>query len=389
MRKKFEIEPENLMDFLEALADPRIDRTKKHQLADVMTIAICAAICGAKNWVEIADFGEAKFEWFKNFLKLEHGIPSHDTFRRVFMLLEPAEFRKMFIAWTSAVTRDADIKQLCIDGKTLRRSFDKGRKSSAIHMINVWSSGASLAMGQMKSEGKKNEIGTVPKLLELLNLKGHIVTSDAMNCQKKTARKIIEKGGDYLLAVKDNNKYLHERTKERFGMKGKGSMTGVTKRSHVEESRGHGRIERRTCTVLTKKECGQFGVDPFGEWPSLKSIVKVTSQRTIQNTGESSENTRFYISSLDATAKEISEAVRNHWQVENRLHWVLDVIFREDECTSRTGFLAENFSCLRQLALNLIKLEPSKKSIRRKQKLAGWVEEFLLSILFRGAKLDA
>ena len=186
MSKKAKIDAANIMDFLSALSDPRIDRTKKHELIDILVIAVCAAIC--KNWVEIADFGEAKFEWFSKFLNLKYGIPSHDTFRRVFMLLDPVEFTRMFIAWAQKVTEGLDLKQLCVDGKTLRRSFQRGKYSSAIHMINVWSTGASLSMGQMKSEGKSNEIKTVPKLLELLNLKGHIVSSDAMNCQKKTGK---------------------------------------------------------------------------------------------------------------------------------------------------------------------------------------------------------
>ena len=201
----------------------------KHELIDILVIAVCAAICGAKNWVEIADFGEAKFDWFSKILNLKHGIPSHDTFRRVFMLLAPNEFMKMFISWTQKVTEGLDLKQLCVDGKTLRRSFQRGKASSAIHMVNVWSTGASLAMGQMKSEGKKNEIKTVPKLLEQLNLKGHIVSSDAMNCQKKTAQKIVDMGGDYLLALKKNNESLFNRVEKKFDEVGSGSREGVIK----------------------------------------------------------------------------------------------------------------------------------------------------------------
>ena len=389
MSKNAKIDPENLIDFLNALEDPRIDRTKRHELIDVLVIAVCAAICGAKNWVEIADFGEAKFDWFSKFLNLNHGIPSHDTFRRIFILIDAAEFVKIFIAWTQKVTEGTDLKQLCVDGKTLRRSCQKVKSSSAIHMVNVWSTGASLAMGQLKSESKKNEIKTVPKLLDLLNLKGHIISSDAMNCQKKTAKKIVDSEGNYLLALKGNNENLYERVKERFELKGKGSRTGVIKSSYVQENVSHGRLEKRMCTVLTTKEDEFPGINILKEWQSLKSIVKIVSERTIKTTGKTSTATRYYITSLESSAKEILNAVRRHWEVENKLHWVLDVVYGEDDCTSRTGFLAENFSTLRQMALNLTKLEPSKRSIRRKQKLAGWDEEFLLSILFQGVNLDA
>lgn len=389
MDKDAKIGPENLIDFLSALPDPRIDRTKKHELIDILVIAICAAICGAKNWVEIADFGEAKFGWFSKFLNLKHGIPSHDTFRRVFMLIAPNEFMRIFISWTQKVTEGLDLKQLCVDGKTLRRSFQRGKASSAIHMVNVWSTGASLAMGQMKSEDKKNEIKTVPKLLEKLNLKGHIVSSDAMNCQKKTAKKIVDLGGDYLLALKKNNESLLNRVEKKFGESEKGLRAGISKSSCIQENHGHGRIEKRICTVLTKKTEGFLGVNLLKEWESLNSIVEIVSERTIKSTGETTTSKRYYITSLESSAEEILNASRNHWEVENKLHWVLDVVYREDDCTSRTGFLAENFSTLRQLALNLTKLEPSKKSIRRKQKLAGWDEGFLLSIIFQGVNLDA
>ena len=213
MSRTITVDSENLIDFLEAIEDPRIDRTKKHELIDILVIAICAAICGATNWIEVEDFGHAKQEWFSSFLNLQHGIPSHDTFRRIFILLDPDQFREVFINWVKSLTKDEDLKQICIDGKTLRTSFSKGKRSSAIHMVNAWSTGVSLSLGQLKSEDKGGaEIQALPKLLKLLNVKGHIVSADAIHCQVETAKAIIDQQGDYLLAVKGNQEYLKKRS---------------------------------------------------------------------------------------------------------------------------------------------------------------------------------
>lgn len=381
MSKDFKVDPENLIDFLEAVEDPRIDRKKKHDLIDILIIAICAAICGAKNWVEIEEFGKAKLNWFSTFLNLKHDIPSHDTFRRVFILLNPDQFRDAFIAWVKVVTKDKDLKQICIDGKALRKSFERGKAHSAVHMVNAWSTGVSLSLGQMKVDGKSNEITAMPKLLELLNVKGHIVSGDAIHCQVKTAKKILEQGGDYLLGLKGNQEYLEKRVKEKFQVKKGPGSRSCHKDSHQTKEKAHGRHEKRRCTVLTPKEGKSFGINPLGKWPELNSIIEIQSERTDLKTGEMSQEARYYISSLKTSAEEFLEAVRGHWEVENKLHWVLDVVFREDDCRSRTGFSAENFSMLRQFALNLIKMEPSKKSITVKQKVAGWDEDFLLSVL--------
>jgi predicted transposase YbfD/YdcC len=383
-KKDFEVAPESLIDFLEALEDPRIDRTKKHELIDILIIAICAAICGAKTWIDIQDFGNAKIEWFKIFLNLKHGIPSHDTFRRLFMILNPDDFSEIFIKWVQAITKDTDLKQICIDGKTLRKSFQKGKSNSAIHMVNAWSTGASLSLGQLKSEGKVNEIVTVPKLLDRLNIKGCIVSADAMSCQVKIAQKIIDGEGDYLLALKGNQEKLEDRVLEQFELiKKRGpKLVGVDKFTTTNE--GHGRVEKRSCTVITAKENEVLEINPFLRWPSLNSIIEISSERIIKSTGEVSSEKRYYISSCNDSAEKLLEAVRGHWEVENKLHWVLDVVFREDDCRSRSGYSPENFSMLRQFALNLIKKEPSKKSIRRKVNIAGWDENYLLEILIGG-----
>lgn len=387
--KKIEIDAESLIDFLQALDDPRIDRTKRHELIDIIVIAICAVICGAKTWVDIEDFGNSKIDWFKSFLNLSHGIPSHDTFRRLFMLLNPESFLNVFINWVRSVTKGEDLEQICIDGKTLRRSFERGKASSAIHMINAWSTGASLALGQLKSEGKKNEIKTVPKLIDKLDVKGAVVSTDAMNCQVKTAEKILNKEGDYLLALKGNQDYLSKRVKNMFEGLSKPGPKKVAVNRYKEQSEGHGRLELRSCTVISKKDNKNWEANPLGKWPSLNSLVEVVSERTNKKTGETSTETRYYISSCTDEASDMLRYVRSHWEVENKLHWVLDVVFREDDSRSRSGYSPENFSMLRQFALNLIKLEPSKKSIRRKQNIAGWEESFLLQILLGGRNLDA
>lgn len=380
-KKDFQVDPQSLMDYLEALEDPRIDRTKKHALIDILIIAICAAICGAKTWIDIQDFGNAKKEWFETFLNLEHGVPSHDTFRRIFMILHPDDFLDVFIKWVESMTKDTDLKQICIDGKTLRKSFTRGKASSAIHMVNAWSTGASLSLGQLKSEGKSNEIKTVPKLLDKLNIKGCIVSTDAMSCQVKTAKKILSKEADYLLALKGNQEYLNERVREKFSELNKPGPKTVNVSTFTSKNEGHGRLEKRICRVIIPKKNKGFGVNPLEKWPELNSLIEINSERVIKKTGEISSEKRYYISSCKDSAEDLLEAVRGHWEVENKLHWVLDVVFREDDCRSRSGYSPENFSMLRQFALNLIKKEPSDKSIRRKVNIAGWDEHFLLEIL--------
>ncbi len=302
MSEQFKIEPANLIDYLEALEDPRIDRSKRHELIDILVIAICAAIFGATNWVDIHDFGEAKKSWFSSFLNLKHGIPSHDTFRRVFILLDPDQFRDAFIDWVKAVTRDKALKQICIDGKSLRRSFDRGKRCSAIHMVNAWSTGVSLSLGSMKVDDKSNEITAMPKLLKLLNVKGHIVSADAIHCQKKTTQQITDAEGDYLLGVKGNQEYLRDRIKEKFEKRGgPGSRSFISDTCKTEE-KNHGRIEKRQCRVFTKKEGKSFEVNPLKKWANLNSIVEIKNERTDIKTGKISEETRYYISSLKEVA---------------------------------------------------------------------------------------
>jgi predicted transposase YbfD/YdcC len=388
-KKSTLVDPAVLMDYLHALDDPRIDRTKKHELIDILIIAICAAICGAKTWIDIEDFGKSKQDWFSTFLNLKHGIPSHDTFRRLFMIINSEKFLEVFMSWVSALTQDTDLKQICIDGKTLRRSHERCKGLSPIHMVNAWSTGASLSLGQLKSEGKSNEIKTIPKLLDLLDIEGCLISTDAMGCQTEIADKIIAKKADYLFALKGNHPYLEDRVKEKFDSISSRGPKPFLIEEHTDESTGHGRNEKRHYRVITAKEDKTLGINPLEKWPSLNSLIEVKSERIITSTGEISEEVRYYISSSTQGAKDFSSSIRGHWEVENKLHWVLDVVFREDDCRSRAGYSAENFSMLRQFALNLIKQEPSKKAIRRKQNIAGWDENYLLKILIGQRNLDA
>jgi predicted transposase YbfD/YdcC len=377
----------SLISHLMIIDDPRIDRTKKHELIDILVIAICASICGAETWTEIEDFGEEKESWFKEFLNLKHGIPSHDTFRRLFMILDPLIFSEVFYNWVSSVNKLLmKNDHICIDGKTLRRSFDEAKKTSAIHMVNAWSTGISLSLGQMKSEGKKNEIKTIPKLLDLLSVKGCLVSIDAMGCQKNIAEKILSKGGDYLLALKSNHKYLEERVVEAFEQSRKPGRKTFNVEDFEDKNEGHGRIEKRVCRVITAKNEEKMKVNVLTKWPEINAIIEMHSTRIIKKTGEVSEQTRYFISSSKKNAEEFFKAIRGHWEIENKLHWSLDVILREDECRSRAGNSAENFSLLRHFALNLVKSEETKISVRRKQKKAGWGEEFLLKILLNDGK---
>lgn len=380
----------SLMSHLLVLEDPRINRTKKHELIDILVIAICAAICGAETWTEIEDFGEEKESWFKEFLNLKHGIPSHDTFRRLFMLLDPSQFREVFYGWVVAVNKSLNDDHICIDGKTLRRSFNEAKKTSAIHMINAWSTGLSLSLGQFKSEGKKNEIKTIPKLLDILNIKGCLVSIDAMGCQKDIAEKIVSKGGDYLLAVKSNQEYLEKRVVEIFEQSRRPGRKVFDIEDFEDRSEGHGRVEKRRCRVITAKDGGEeLGVNVLGKWPQMSSVIEMKSERTNKKTGETSEQTRYFISSGEKSSGEFFKAIRGHWEIENKLHWRLDVVMREDECRARSGHSGENFSMLRLFALNLVKSEPTKISVRRKQKKAGWGEDFLLKILLNDGRAAA
>lgn len=359
------------------LKDPRMERTKKHHLLDIATITICAVVGGADNWVEVAEFGQSKEEWFKSFLELPNGIPSHDTFGRVFRLLDPQQWQAGFLSWVEAITQSTKGQIVPIDGKCLRRSHDKTLGHKAIHMVSAWASDSRVVLGQIKVDEKSNEISAIPTLLEMLTLTGCIVTIDAMGCQTEIAKKVIDKGGDYALALKKNQKGLYEGVKVLFDKTQAEQFEARHYHKTVEKS--HGRQEIRQCwTISDPKQLS--GLHNLSAWKGLQTVVKVRAEQ--QRGDKTTIEERYYISSLSGDAEKMLQVVRGHWSIENSLHWVLDIAFREDDCRIRKGYGAQNFAVLRHLALNLLEQDTTAKcGIKAKRKKAGWDENFLLNIL--------
>ncbi|MFB3119201.1 MAG: ISAs1 family transposase [Stenotrophomonas maltophilia] len=368
-----------IAEYFAALEDPRIDRTRRHQLLDIVTIAVCATICGADSWVDIELFGNCKEEWFKSFLELPNGIPSHDTFGDVFARLDPEQFQRCFIEWIQAVAQVTQGEVVAIDGKTVRRSHDRTLGKKAIHMVNVWASSNGLALGQTMVAEKSNEITAIPKLLQLLDLSGCIVTIDAMGCQKEIAREIIGAQADYLLAVKENQHQLYEDVRDLFEGAEEFDFESVPYDFARTVNKNHGRLETRQCWVITDPTCLDY-IQNRQRWPKLDAVVKVTAHR--ETGAETSVQSRYYISSLAGRAKTLLEATRSHWSIENNLHWTLDVTFREDLSRVRKDHGPQNLAVLRQIALNLLKKETTlKRGIQGKRHKAGWVEDYLLRVL--------
>ncbi len=358
------------------LEDPRIDRTKQHELLDIITIAICAVIGGAEGWEDIAKYGVAKYDWLQTFLTLPNGIPSHDTFRRVFCLLDPAAFQGCFQRWIDALSEGLGIKRIAIDGKTVRRSFDKASGKAALHLVSAWATEQHLVLGQVAVDRKSNEITAIPKLLELLDVSGALVSIDAMGCQKEIAATIRAGGGDYVLSVKDNQPHLLEDIHQCFAKGLDTDFAGLAYSFHQESSDGHGRKETHYVHTILHPE----GIRDEALWRDLKAITMVFSER--QERGQAAtQEIRYYIGSRVAKAKVYANAVRSHWGIENGLHWVLDMSFDEDQCRMRTDHSPENMALLRRLALCLLKKHGGKGSVRGKRLQSGWNDDFLMEIL--------
>ena len=364
-----------LPKFLKPLKDPRIDRCKRHILKDIITMAICAVLGGAESWTDIATFARHRQGWFQRFLTLPNGIPSHHTFRRVFNRLEPRAFQTSLIAWLHSLSDTLSIGHIAIDGKTLRHSGGGASSFRPLHLVSAWATEARLILGQVATEEKSNEITAIPELLEMLDLKGALVTIDAMGCQKAIAKKIVDKGGDYLLAVKDNQEKLKDDILDCFVRAYDADCKNVTYQKYTVQEKANGREETRVYEVISDPQ----GIRNKAAWPKLEVIVKCYSERKLQ--GKTTSEERYYIGSRRCRAKRFGSVLRNHWGIENNLHWQLDVTFGEDASRIQDRNGGQNFDLLRKLALNLLQHHPSEGSIHTRRYEATLDISFMEEIL--------
>lgn len=365
-----------LKEHFSRLDDPRAQHSIEHLLLDIVIITICGVICGADTWVEIENYGLAKQEWLETFLDLPNGIPSHDTFARTFARLHPEQLQQCFLNWVQAVFNITDGQLISLDGKTLRGSYERGGKQGMIHMVSAWASENRLVLGQRKVNEKSNEISALPELLKVLDLNGAIVSIDAMGCQTEIAAQIVSQQGDYVLALKANQGLLHQDVQQLFEHAHKENFRDIEHDFYQTQEHGHGRQEIRRYWVMGKTEY-LIGAE---NWAKLTTIGCVQSQRHV---GDSiTSETRYYLLSLPLDATAFAAAVRGHWGIENQLHWVLDVGFREDQSRATQGHCAENLAVIRHLALNLLSQEKSAKGGTQAKRLkAGWDDRYLTKIL--------
>jgi predicted transposase YbfD/YdcC len=375
----------SLIEHFATIADPRVNRTRDHELIDILVLAICALLCRAETFNDMEDFGNAKLDWFKTFLALPNGIPSHDTFNRVFQALDPKQFQEAFLNWTQSVRQAIPNEIVAMDGKALRRALTDSKNPR--YIVSAWAEDNGLVLGQLKVDEKTNEITAVPQLLRTLELSGCIVTLDAMGCQKNIAKEIKEADADYVLALKGNQGTVHHEVKafldqtvaEAQAQPSAGLSTSIAAARLVSKKiveKDHGRLETRE--YFQSAELGWFA--DKNQWEGLQSVGMVQATREIN--GQISTERRYYLSSLPLDIERFARAVRGHWGIENKLHWVMDVRFGEDQSRARNGHAAENLATLRRLALNLLKTDKTKKrGIRGKQNNASWDHAYLLRLL--------
>jgi len=360
------------------------NHNRRHKLIDILVITILATICGADTWIEIHEFGVSKYDWLITFLELPNGIPSHDTFGRVFSLIDPHKFDDCFYAWIGSLSIDTNNDIIAIDGKTLRGSGNKRKNQKPLHLVSAWAADNRLMLGQVRTQEKSNEIEAIPRLLKMLDISHTIVTIDAMGCQKEIAQQIIEQKADYVLSLKENQASLYQDVAYIFAFGEAKQFKKMLNKRKVEKVHDHGRIETRRYTLISARDPLMFQV----RWPGMKSIGMLEVTRTTNNQVEKSK--RFFITSLDEDIDGFVRAARKHWSIEINLHWSLDVSFREDSNRARIGHSAQNLATVRRIALNLLTQEKTlKKGILCKRKAAGWNHKYLMKVLKAGSVNNA
>jgi predicted transposase YbfD/YdcC len=370
---------ENLTACFDGLVDPRATRRCDHQLIDILVIAAIAVIACAESWEDIELYGRSKQAWLKTFLALPNGIPSHDTFRRVFMLIDPDAFEDCFTRWAQSLTGKVEREVVAIDGKTVRRSGRRRHDHGPLHLVSAWASDQGLVLGQREVDGKSNEITAIPELLDTLHLEGAIVTLDAMGCQKDIAARIRAKSADYLLALKANHGRAFEAAREHFEHTCFGHGSGSRPACDAFDD-SHGRLVRRR--VFVSPAVGEL--EPLHEWPDLRTLLAVETIRSVNGTGKTETEIRYFLTSCNDDAAVLGRAIRRHWSIENSLHWVLDVTFREDDSRVRHRTAARNLALLRKIALNLVAADRSRQtSLRGRRKKAAWNDDYMLRIITR------
>ncbi|WP_293086169.1 ISAs1 family transposase [Moorena sp. SIO4A1] len=371
----------SVLKHFQHLQDPRVERTQHHSLLGIVTIAILAILSGADGFVAIETYGKAKLGWLETFLDLPYGIPSHDTFGRVLGRLEPQELETSFLSWVSSITEKLGVRLIHIDGKRLKGSYDRESQLKALHSVSAWSSEHGLVLAQQKVESKSNEIKAVPLLLKLLNLKGAVVTLDAMGTQISIAGQIKKAEGDYVLALKGNQGQLSQSVKDWFKQAQAQNWQGIEFTHHQSIESGHHRRDTRQVWAVPVSQLPPLHRQP--QWIGLTTVVMVKTTRELWN--KTTKEVRFYISSLEPDAQRHNQVIRSHWTIENSLHWVLDVTFNEDASRIRQGYAAQNLGLLRRLSVNLLKREPSRLSLKMKRYKAGMDNNFVIKILAASA----
>jgi predicted transposase YbfD/YdcC len=366
----------SFFDHFDALEDPRIERCQRHHLCDILFLAVCAMIAGANDFVAMQKFGLAKWEWLKKFLELPNGIPSHDTLGRVFSLLDGEQFIQCFLGWVQTIHEVTAGEIVAVDGKTCRASLDRAKGQNPLHVVSAWASANRVVLGQVMVDEKSNEITAIPKLLQMLELRGAVVTIDAMGCQKEIAATIRERQADYVLAVKGNQEHLEEDIAAHFAALDEGSKRPRQRSQTTQHSQGHGRVETRWYDAAPVPPTLRHRQ----EWQDLHSICRAT--RAWTERGEDKSDVRYFISSLPADAQTLGKAILGHWGIENGLHWMLDMYFGEDRSRARTEEAAANLAVLRRWILTLLRQDKTlKDGIEKKRLQAGWNEDILERIL--------